>query len=311
MANESNFVDDVEVDVEVRDATAPPRLTFAFPGLEDPLVLWERLRDIGWIIPDRPPHPAPEIDWNSPGGSKYHVLEYRVEGFVVTAEEWPRDEVAVRGLDTINVLRRMGVDLHVPVAYLAYLRRNQVAELRSPNPHKRKQRPTRVPRTLLLSKQPYAVLAREELIDVYETAAGPSQPHWYWAESKRPAFEMTRSEAALDEIFHSVSMGWERAGRMEAPPTVEGRDRALRFVVQDVRDGSAMLETLKERVGEDRAASLLMRPLERTGAFDNCLILVAVVPKEDFAELGQFIINHFPDAIGRARRHQPPVASVA
>ena len=91
---------------------------------------------------------------------------------------------------------------------------------------------------------------------------------------------------------------------MEAPPASDGSDRILRFVVRDVRDGSAMLDQLKETVG-DQCSSLLMRPIESTDSVANCLLLVAVVPGERFSELGQALISNFSDAIGRGRRYVP------
>ena len=303
MAREKSFVEDVEAVVHGQDANVPPTLVFSFPGLEDPLVLWDRLREIGWVIPERPPHPPPEIDWNSPGGSRYHVLPYRVDDFPVTPEAWPPDEVAERGLETINLLRRMGVDLDVPVAYLASLRRVQVETRGSAKP-RRKERSTRVPRTILFSKQPFSSIVDEESMETYETAASPQQPQWYWSESNRHAHELCRSEDARTSMLESVAMGWELASAAHAPPTVDGRDRVLRFLVQDVQDGEEMIEMLNVRIGEEQCASLLMRPIERTGAFDNCLLVIAAVPKNRFAEIGQEIIDRFPDAIGRGRRYQ-------
>jgi len=310
MARENSFVEDVEAVVLGQDASVPPTLTFSFPGLDDPLVLWDQLRDIGWVIPERPPHPPPEIDWNSPGGSKYHVLPYRVDDFPVTPDAWPPDEVAERGLETINLLRRMGVDLDVPVAYLASLRRVQVETRGAPKP-RRKERATRVPRTIVFSKQPFSVIVDEESMETYETAASSRQPHWYWSESNRHAHELCGSEHARMSMFSSVAMGWEIAEGMDVPPTVEGRDRILRFLVQDVQDGVEMVEMLNVRIGEGQCASLLMRPIERTGAFDNCLLIIAAVPKERFAVVGQEVLDHFPDAIGRGRRYKPATGKSA
>lgn len=304
MPSEKQFVEDVAVTVEVRDASAPPKLTFSFPGLQDPVELWDELREQGWEIPERPPHPPPEIDWDSPGGSRYHVLPYQVEGFGVHAHEWPSFEVAERGLETINVLRRFGVDLHVPVAYLAFLRRTQVALMKDPSRARVKERPTKIPHTLLLSKQPFSVLVDEKSIDVYETAADPNQPRWYWSESTRPAEELCNSDEARSALLSTVELGWELMSRLEALPALDGRDRILRFVVRDVSVGTAMLDLLKSNVG-DHCASLLMRPIARTGAFENCLLIVAVVPKERFAEIGETLIKAFPDAIGRGRRYTP------
>lgn len=114
MSKEIHFKRDVRVVVEVHNQSAPPKLLFSFPGLEDPVEIWDDLRQLGWEIPDRPPHPPPEIDWDAPEGSRYHVLPYRVEEFGITASRWPSFEVAERGLETINALRRFGVDLEVP-----------------------------------------------------------------------------------------------------------------------------------------------------------------------------------------------------
>jgi len=74
--------------------------------------------------------------------------------------------------------------------------------------------------------------------------------------------------------------------------------------VSDVRDGSAMLQQLKDTVG-DQCASLLMRPIVSTDAVSNCLLLVAVVPGDRFSEIGQSLISNFSDAIGRGRRYVP------
>ncbi len=303
MTGEKPFVEGIEVIVEVSDATLPPKLTFSFPGLDDPVELWAELEQLGWIVPDRPEHPAPEIDWNSPGGSKYHILPYRVEGLEVVNDNWPANTVAERGLKTINLLRKYGIELEVPVAYLAFLRRTQLST-RNDQKKKAVERATKVPRTLLLSKQPYSVIADDREIALYETAAGPNQPHWYWAESERSVYELGDSDESRSELLNSVALGWELVSRMDAPPTIDGKERTLRFLVRDPRDGTGMLDLLKDNVGE-KCASLLMRPIERTGAFENCLLMIAVVPVDRFAEIGQTLINSFPDAIGRGRRYKP------
>jgi len=111
MSSDHTFVVDVEATVIVRDANVAPDLKFSFPGLSDPIQLWTELKVLGWIIPERPPHPAPEIDWNAGTGQQgYSVLPYLVEDFIVTAPHWPTHEVAQRGLKTVNLLRRFGVD---------------------------------------------------------------------------------------------------------------------------------------------------------------------------------------------------------
>jgi len=283
MASDHGSVVEVEATVQARDATRPPRITLSFPGLQDPLQLWHELEKLGWKIPDRPPHPDAEIDWESPDGSRYHVLPYRVEDFEIHAEKWPRSIVAERGLETVNLLRRMGVDLNVPIAYLDFLRRTQLQLMKNPGRSK-------------------PAVRKPTDISVYETATGPSQPNLYWAESQRSLTELGRSEEDRDRLVNSIEMGWELVSRMEAPAALDGEDRILRFLVRDVRDGTAIIEQLKENVG-DQCASLLMRPIERTGAFENCILIVAAVPSERFTEIGQMLIKNFPDAIGRARRY--------
>ncbi len=304
MSNDHTFVVDVAATVEVRDANLAPKLIFSFPGLDDPLRLWNELAALDWDIPVRPPHPDPEIDWNSNNGEGFSVLPYRVEDFVVTARNWPTHEVAERGLNTINLLRRLGVDLDVPISYLDFLRRTQVALMRDPSRNQPVSQPTKIPTTLFLSKQPWSVLVDNRAVEVYETAAGPSQPNWYWAESQVPADELFNEEDDRTNLLRTLGMGWELVNRMEAPRAVDGRDRILRFVVNDLRDGTAMLEQLKDSVG-DACASLLMRPIKSTDAVANCLLIVAVVPNDRFSEIGQALISNFSDAIGRGRRYVP------
>ncbi len=306
MASDKSFVVDVKANVEVRDANLAPKLIFSFPGLDDPENLWSELRELGWNVPERPPHPEPEIDWNDDAsGHAYAVLPYEVEDFVVEAHKWPPNEVAERGLETINTLRRLGVDLNVPVAYLAFLRRTQVAMLRNPTKWKRPvEKPTKIPLTVFLSKQPWSALVDDPKIEVYETAAGPTQPKLYWAESEDNVDSLFGNAEQRAQMLRAVGEGWELMSRMEAPSSIGGRDRILRFIVRDLRDGTDMLDELKNNVG-DSCASLLMRPIVQTDAIDNCLLIVSVVPEDRFAEIGQMLISHFTDAVGRGRRYVP------
>jgi hypothetical protein len=304
MPSDNSQVVDVQATVEVSDTSRPPRITFSFPGLLDPMALWAELETLGWHVPDRPHQPEPEIDWNSPGSSEYHVLPYRVTGFKISPKKWQANQVAKRGLKTINTLRRFGVDLQIPIAYLDFLRRTQMSLIQgAPTSNEAPvERPTRVPNTLLLSRQPWAVLVEERSAETFETAVGPNQKTWFWTESARQVGEVGSSVNARKALIGSVDMGWELLSRVEGPPALDGRDRVLRFIVQDVRDGSDMLRRLKGSIG-DRCASMLMRPIRQTGAVDNCLFIVAVVPSERFAEIGYQMISEFPDAIGRGKRH--------
>lgn len=304
MSNDHTFVVDVEATVEVRDANQAPKLTFSFPGLDDPLNLWRELDLLGWEIPERPPHPNPEIDWNKGAGQSYAVLPYRIDDFVVEAPRWPAHEVAERGLNTINLMRRLGVDLNLPIAYLDFLRRTQVSLVRDPSRREPIHKPTTIPNTLFLTRQPLSVLIDDPNIELYETAAGSNQPSWYWSESQRSVDDLFGNAEDRQQLIPTLGMGWELVSRMEAPPALDGRDRILRVIVRDVRTGSAMLDQLKGTVG-DQCSSLLMRPIGLTEAATNCLLLVAIVPGERFSEVGQALISNFPDAIGRGRRFVP------
>lgn len=304
MPSEIKVVVDVEATIKVQNTAIPPEITFSFPGLQDPVHLWEELAYIGWKIPDRPEHPNAEIDWDDPSGSKYQVVAYRVEDFEITADNWPQLEVGERGILTVNLLRRLGVDLNVPVPYLDFLRRTQVAINNDPTRTTEVVKPATIPTSVMLSKQPFSALTKNEAINLYETVSGPNQPNWYWAESPRPAFDITRSEKQEDELFSTVDLGWELVSRAESPAVRTGKDRTLRFLVRDMDVGSAMLEMASE-LSHQRCSSLLMRPLKKTGAFGNCLLVVAVVPKAQFSEVGQKLLSHFPDAIGRGRRYDP------
>lgn len=293
---------DIRATVEARDVSRPPKITFTFPGLEDPLRLWSELEALHWIVPDRL-EPELEIDWDSPEGAGFRVLPYMVEGFEIIADNWPVGRVAEWSLETINLLRRLGVDLDIPIAYLAFLRRTQVALLNDPNRKSTNEiKPTSIPNTLLLSKQPWSVLVDESTVDVYETATSSGQPNWYWTESKRHPDDLGQTVAAQDAVIGSIDLGWELLSRMEAPGAVDGRDRILRFIVQDVKDGSDMLARLQTLAG-DRCASMLMRPIRKTGAATNCLLIICVVPSERFADIGSQMIAEFPDAIARGRRY--------
>ena len=307
---ETAQVVDVFATVEARDETRPPKLIFAFPGLDDPLPLWTELEALGWFIPDRV-EPDLEIDWDAPDGAGYRVVPYIVEGFEVVAEGWPASKVAERSLDTINVLRRYGVELDIPIAYLAFLRRAQVAILDDPERRALQiAKPTSVPETILLSRQPWAVLVDEPTVDVYETATAPGQPTWYWAESSRQMYDIGKSAATRDAIVNTVDMGWELHERVELPEAVDGQDRVLRFLVQDVVDGSDMLVRLRRLAGHE-SVSMLMSPVRNTSAATNCIVIVCIVPSERFAAIGAQIIAEFPDTIARGRRYTSAQQSAA
>jgi len=301
MPSDHIYVEDVEAIVDAPEGPRAPKITFSFPGLADLSSMWSELSKLGWDIPELPPHPDPEIDWNAADGSRVQVLPYRVDDFEITATTWPRHLVADRGLKTVNLLRRIGVDLDVPISYLDFLRRTQLQVMKDPSRNNPTPKPTRVPETLFLSEQPFAALVDDEAIEVFETAVGPGQTNLYWAESDQSIGELGRTKDRT-QMLSSVAMGWELASRIEAPEAIRGQDRILRFIVRDMGDGTAMLEQLEESIG-DAYASLMMRPIERTGALGNSLLIIAVVPAERFSEIGQALISNFPDAVGRGRRY--------
>lgn len=307
---ENQDMTDVHATVHSRDATRPPEISFTFQGLQDPVGLWDELIKLGWDVPDRPTVEA-EIDWNSPEGASYRLAPFLVENFAITPNNWPTNLVAERSLATINILRRLGVELDVPIAYLAFLRRTQVAILKDPSRAPTAEaKVTSVPNTLLLSRQPWSALVDEDSVVTYETAVGPGYPKWYWTESKRHSDDIGATLDAQDAVLGVIELGWELLSRMEAPRAFDGRDRILRFIVQDVRDGSEMLTRLQGLVG-DQCASMLMRPIRKTEAVNNCLLIVCVVPAERFADIGSQIIAEFPAAIGRGRRYSASANSAA
>ena len=121
------FLVDVEAKLELESMYDAPAIRFSYPGSADLAQLWTEMQTIGWTIPERPAVPYQASSWvGSRGRSNSH--EYRVEDFEVTADEWPLIEIADRGIQTINLLRRRGVDVKMPISYLDFLRKTQLQQ---------------------------------------------------------------------------------------------------------------------------------------------------------------------------------------
>lgn len=114
-----------------------PQIRLSYPGSAELHLLWADLERIGWTIPERPPIPYQASAWVGDGGhAREH--EYRVEDFEILSGDWPTHEIADRGIETVNLLRRMGVDVHMPISYLDFLRKTQL------NQNKTSERPEAV-----------------------------------------------------------------------------------------------------------------------------------------------------------------------
>ena len=121
------FLVNVEAKLELESMYEAPAISFSYPGSEDLGQLWNELQAIGWTIPEQPVVPYQASSWvGTRGRSTEH--EYRVEGFEVTADQWPLVEIADRGIQTINLLRRRGVDVKMPISYLDFLRKTQLQQ---------------------------------------------------------------------------------------------------------------------------------------------------------------------------------------
>ena len=121
------FLVDVEATIDVPDMYAAPMISFSYPGNSEPSQLWNDLAAIGWEVPERPFVPYQASSWTG-SGRKERGHAYRVEGFEVFAGHWDTQVVADRGLETINLLRRCGVDVHMPITYLDFLRKTQLQQ---------------------------------------------------------------------------------------------------------------------------------------------------------------------------------------
>ncbi len=104
-----------------------PTICFSYPGSTDLGQLWDGLTAIGWEVPEQPPIPYQASSWTG-AGRKERGHEYRVEDFTITAPTWEVNHVADRGVETINLLRRCGVDVHMPITYLDFLRKTQLEQ---------------------------------------------------------------------------------------------------------------------------------------------------------------------------------------
>lgn len=121
------FLVDVEAKLELESMYDAPAIRFSYPGSADLAQLWSELHAIGWTIPEQPVIPYQASSWvGTHGRTTGH--EYRVEDFEVTADQWPLVEIADRGIQTINLLRRRGVDVKMPISYLDFLRKTQLQQ---------------------------------------------------------------------------------------------------------------------------------------------------------------------------------------
>ena len=119
------FLVDVEATLDVPNVYAAPTLSFSYPGSSELGDLWDGLAAVGWGIPELPSIPYQASSWMG-DGRQSREQEYRVEDFALTTPNWSIDEIADRGIETINLLRRYGVDVHMPISYLDFLRKTQL-----------------------------------------------------------------------------------------------------------------------------------------------------------------------------------------
>lgn len=159
-----------------------PQIRLSYPGSAELRLLWADLEDIGWTIPEQPAIPYQASAWVGDGG-RSHEHEYRVEDFEIHSGDWPIHEIADRGIATVNLLRRMGVDLHMPISYLDFLRKTQLQQ-RSNTDMPKAAQPKPVPDSLphipdaALSSPPitFGRPRLEAVPDLVETSAVPQPP---------------------------------------------------------------------------------------------------------------------------------------
>ncbi len=121
------YLVDVEATIDVPNMYEAPKVRLSYPGSAELGMLWSDLAAIGWIIPEQPPIPYQASAWvGDRGRTTEH--EYRVEDFEIISTDWPIHEVVDRGMETVNLLRRLGVDVHMPISYLDFLRKTQLQQ---------------------------------------------------------------------------------------------------------------------------------------------------------------------------------------
>lgn len=121
-----------------------PTIRMAYPGSAELRLLWADLEAIGWTVPEQPLVPYQASAWVGTRG-RNNEHEYRVEDFEIIPGDWPLHEVADRGIETINLLRRMGVDVRMPISYLDFLRKTQLEQKANPHLPAAAHRPVAVP----------------------------------------------------------------------------------------------------------------------------------------------------------------------
>ena len=121
------FLVDVEATVVVTNMYDAPSIRFSYPGSVELTQLWVELQMLGWTIPELPAIPYQASSWI--GDARYsREHEFRVQDFEIFSGNWPLHEIADRAMETVNLLRRMGVDVHMPISYLDFLRKAQLQQ---------------------------------------------------------------------------------------------------------------------------------------------------------------------------------------
>ncbi len=320
------FLSDVKAKVEVPNTYVAPGLRFSYPESVDPTPLWDALAELGFGIPPAPPIPYRAESWVGDGRHKSsHV--FRVENFVLDSPDWGLDEIADRGLTTINTLRRFGVDVRMPISYLDFLRKTQIEQKAGttvePEPElpmapktadhvpfaanatTAPSRPTQlfvqIPEVVLLSDKAWTVLRCEENLHLYQSVVVPGRTRWTWAESSSKVGELGSALPDDKILFETIELGWQRTVD-EVPVLTINPDtqKSLWFLVHNLTEANQVAAFLQEHK-EVSARVVPMNPVDRTTAFEDAFLVGAVLPAAHLALLGTGVVSKFPDVIARGR----------
>lgn len=269
--------------------SSPPQVSLSFPGLDDPVSLWNDLQSLGWVIPPRPPRPSSAIRWLGDGPNDYEIRPYRVNGFRIQPGPWPDVARTRIGALTVSVLQKHAVQIHADAPYMELIfpaqleaERSGLIDLRMPADP--------LPNTVVIERAADSMAALCSYKTFGAKGGGYAEP-LFWAERARQVAqtELRAQRTVVQNAIHA----W-RVGSGDAPdhPTIE--QRSLRIIVPDVRAGAELVAMLRAHMGE-RVGSLPLSPMADSPRTRYAgLMIIGVVDVEKITQVREVLVQRHP-----------------
>ncbi len=267
----------------------PPLVSFSFQGLAEPVELWSDLRELGWVVPPRPPRPASAIEWTGDGDNEFEVRAYRVIDYRIQPGQWPAESRPRIGALTVSALQRHGVHIHADDGYLQLIFPAQLeAERRGTIDLRTSVDP--LPDTVILERAANS-MARLCAYRTYGARSGTHIDRLVWAERARQVAQ-TELRAQRTVVKNALHAWQVQPG--DPPEGADNQARSLRLIVPDVRGGSDLIATLRSHMGS-RVGSLPLTPMVGSETTTRSgLLIIGVVANEKLARVRDVLLERHP-----------------